>query len=231
MSITGINVYNVKSIDEYWLMLETDLRHLMSSFLKSRHEYGTSNMCSEYGIQLSLVNYARKIAEKQKIDVNKTICICMAVGLCFPEYGSYGMLACEKYVIEKNISLNRNEIKIGAIELCISDFGGIITPQLEEALYAYYENRTDIPEVNVARYCQIKIKESRCLMKKGVFSGEAIKMIMDRAEKSFSVEQSIMENDDTDIDIPNEVLEDVNASLDSFIKWDGLPLGVFRYVI
>lgn len=112
-------MYQVKSLDEYWVRLEKSL-HSMLKYLQPKHEYGTSGMCSEYGIQVVLAHSARRIAEKQGIDVHKTCCICMAVGLCFPPFGSYGMTACEKYIKNNNIPYSITDIKIGAIELAIS---------------------------------------------------------------------------------------------------------------
>lgn len=230
-TVMGISVFDVKSIDEYWLRLEKDLENLLVRFLQGKHEFGTSYRCSERVIQTSLAYSAQKIAQKEGFDTHKTKCICLAVGLCFPEFGSYGMAACENYIIRNNIPWDSTEIKIGAIELCITQSGGVVTPQLDEALHAYYENRTDIPEVNVSRYCQIKIKESRELMKNGMFAGEAISKIMDCAVKYFSVEKSIMISDDTDIDVPIEVQEKINAGLDDFIKYSGLPKGILEFII
>ena len=226
----GISLYDVKSIDEYWLRLENNLE-LLLVYLQDKHEYGTPYMCSERTIQRILADRAQKIAQKQGFDINKTKCICLAVGLCFPDFGSYGMSACENYMKRNNIPWNSVEIKIGAIEHCITQSGSIVTPQLDEGLHAYYENRTDIPEVNVARYCQIKIKESRELMKKGIFAGDAISKVMDCAEKCFSEEKSIMPCDDSDIDVPIEVQEKINADLDVFIKSSGLPEGIFEFII
>ena len=88
------------------------------------------------------------------------------------------MAAYEKYIKEKQYPWNITEIKIGAIKNLINGSGSIVTPQLDEALHAYYKNRTDIPEVNIARYCQIQIDKSRDLMKEGVRAGEAILKIM-----------------------------------------------------
>lgn len=228
MSIDGIHIYPVKSIDEYWIRLEKDLE-LLLSYLKNKHEYGTTTMCSEYGIQLALPYLAEKIAKKLNIDVHKTKCICMAVGLCFPQFGSYGLLACEKYIMEHTIALSKNDMKIGAIEACISDAGAVITPQLEEALYAYFENSTAIMEVNVARYCQCKANESRLLMKKGLSATESIQKSIQNAEENFSVESSIIMEDEN-IAIPQEMQEKVNKELDDFIKWCGMPNGIFMFI-
>lgn len=230
-TIMGISIFDVRSIDEYWLRLEKNLENYLEHFLHDKHEFGTSHMCSEGGIQTSLAYSAQKIAQEQGFDTHKTKCICLAVGLCFPDFGSYGMAACENYFMRNNIPWNSTEIKIGAIELCITESGGVVTPQLDEALHAYYENRTDIPEVNVARYCQIKIKESRELMKTGMFVREAISKVMDCTEKCFSVEESIMISNDTDIDVPIEVQEKINAGLDVFIKYSGLPRGILEFII
>ena len=115
----GTSIYQAKFLDEYWERLEKSL-DLMLSYLRRKHEYGTSSMCSEYGIQVALTYSARRIAEKQGIDVHKTCCICMAVGLCFPPFGSYGMAVCEKYIKNNNIPYSIKDIKIGAIEWAIS---------------------------------------------------------------------------------------------------------------
>ena len=229
MSIGGINIYHVKSIDDYWTMLEKSLEYTLPHFLSRKHEYGTSIMCSEYGIQLSLLYSAERIAEKQKINLHKTRCICMATGLCFPEFGSYGMLAVEKYVTDHNIPLGKSELKIGAIETHIS-CSSIVTPQLDEALYAYYENSIAIPEVNVARYCQLKAKELRSMMNNGLSANESFQTVMKSAEESFSSEQSVLPDDIVDVDIPIEVQEKVYKSIEEFIEWDGMPQGIFRYI-
>lgn len=230
-TIMGIPIFAVKDTEAYWCSLEHSLEILVH-YLQDKHEYGTSYMCSESGIQNSLAYYAHAIAIVQGFDAHKAKCICLAVGLCFPEFGSFGMAACENYLLKNSIPFDMKEIKIGAIEHCIYESGSIVTPQLNEALHAYYENRTDIPEVNVARYCQIKIKESRKLMKKGMFVGKAISEVMDCAEKCFSVKKSIMTIDnDADIDVPIEVQEKINVYLDDFIEWDGLPEGIFNFII
>lgn len=178
----GIPIFAVKDTEVYWLRLEHSLEILVH-YLQDKHEYGMSYMGSESGIQISLAYYAHAIATAQGFDAHKAKCICLAVGLCFPDFGSFGMAACENYLLKNSILFDMKEIKIGAIEHCIYENGSIVTPQLNEALHAYYENRTDIPEVNVARYCQIKIKESRKLMKNGMLVGEAISEVMDCAEK------------------------------------------------
>ncbi len=219
---------NVKSIDEYWSMLEKALE-IELLFLQHKHEFGTSPMCSEMGIQTALAYSAERIAQKKGFNTHKAKCICLAVGLCFPQFGSYGIAACENYLIKNNIPWDLTEIKIGAIEQHIYESGTIVTPQLDEALHAYYENRTNIPEVNVARYCQIAVKESRELMKSGMFAGQEITEVMDCAEKCFSVEKSIITSDNTDIDVPIEVQENVNAALDAFIEVDGLTKGIFEF--
>lgn len=230
-TVMGIVAADVKSIDEYWLRCEKDLKNFLTHFLQAKHEFGTSYMCSESEIQLSLAHSAQKIAQKEGFHEHKTICICMASGLCFPEFGSYGMAACENYIIRNNIPWNSTEIKIGAIEHRISKFGGIVAPQLDEALHAYYENRTDIPEVNVARYCQIKLKESRELMKNGMPAGEAVSKIMNCAAEYFSEEKSIMISDGSAADIPIEVQQKIDTHLDDFIKYYGLPEGIFEFII
>ena len=227
-NIFGIHLYQVKSLDEYWVRLEKNLEFQLP-FLKSKHEYGTSYMCSEYGIQLALVHSAKRIAEKQKIDVHKAACICMAAGLCFPPCGSCGMAACEKYIKDHAIPWSINDIKIGAIEYGIRDAGSAITPELDEALRAYYENDTSIPEVNVARYCQCKLKESRAMMKNGMSATESMQSVMDEAEKSFSAERSVISADD--IEIPKEVQEKVNEDLKEFTAFSGMPKGIFEYII
>lgn len=227
----GISVFAVKDVEAYWYRLEQSLEVLIHR-LQAKHEYGTPYMCSERGIQTSLACYAHAIALAQGFDARKAKCICLAAGLCFPVFGSCGMAACENYLLKNNIPFDKKELKIGAIEHCIYEYGSVVTPQLDEALHAYYENRTDIPEVNVARYCQIKIKESRELMKTGMLAGEAISKVMDRAEKCFSVEASlIMMGDDANDDVPIEVQEKINADLDGFIEWDGLPEGILNYII
>ena len=228
MSISGIKIYQVKSIDEYWCRLENSLELLMS-YLKSKHEYGTSSLCSEYGVQLSLAHCAAEIAKKQNINVHKTKCICMAVGLCFPKFGSYGMAACKKYIKEKNIPLCTSELKIGAIEWCINNSGSAITSELDEALHAYYANSTEISEVNVARFCQIKAKKCRTLMRKGIPAGESMQNILCEAEEAFSVEGSIMLDDDY-IEIPDEIQDKVQKDLDELIEWDGVPNGIYEFI-
>ena len=84
--------------------------------------------------------------------------------------------------------------------------------------------------MNIARYCQNKIMESRELMKEGMFAGEAISTVMDCAEDSFSAEKSIMINASTNIIVPNEVQERVDKILDDFIEFYGLPEGIFEYI-
>ena len=229
-SIMGIHLFNVKSIDEYWLHLEKNLEFLLPC-LQNKHEYGTSHLCSERGIQQALAFSAQRIAEENGLNMHKTVCICLAVGLCFPEYGSYGMAAYENYIRGKNIPWNIEELKIGAIESCITQSGSVVTPQLDGMLHTYYENRTDIPEVNVARYCQIRIQESRTLMKKGISASESIFKIMNFAEKNFSVEKSIFIKNNTRIDVPIEIQEKVNKDLDCFINYLGLPDGIFKFLI
>ena len=107
----------------------------------------------------------------------------------------------------------------------------LFTPQLDGMLHAYYENRTDFPEVNVARYCQIRIQESRMLMKKGVSASKAISKIMNYAEKNFSMEKSILIKNDARIDVPIEIQEKINKDLDCFINYLGLPDGIFKFLI
>ena len=107
----GITLYDVKSIDKYWVSLEKDLE-IMLQWLQRRHECGTSAMCSERGIQQSLVHYALNIAQKHGFDTEKTQCVCMAVGLCFPMYGSYGIVALENYMKSHNIKYDTIELKI-----------------------------------------------------------------------------------------------------------------------
>lgn len=56
--------------------------------------------------------------------------------------------------------MSMTKLRIYAIEWRLFQDGIIITPELDDMLHAYYENRMDIQEVNVARYCQIQIAKS-----------------------------------------------------------------------
>ena len=72
-SIMGIHLFNVKSIDEYWLHLEKSLEFLLPC-LQNKHEYGTSHLCSERGIQQALAYSAQRIAEVNGLNMHKTVC-------------------------------------------------------------------------------------------------------------------------------------------------------------
>ena len=60
------HIYNIRDIDEYWERLDKELDLLIRHMLRERYEYGTNEMCSEAGIQQSLVHYASKIAKNQE---------------------------------------------------------------------------------------------------------------------------------------------------------------------
>ena len=110
-------IYNVRDINEYWERLDKELEILIMHMLRDRYEYGTDVMCSESGIQQSLAHYATKIAQNEGLNVVKTRCICQAIGLCFPEYGSIGLKIIKEYLADESIDdVDIKTLEIDAIE-------------------------------------------------------------------------------------------------------------------
>lgn len=231
LSYPEIPIRAIFSLADYWPRLASDLETFLIRPLQYRHEYGTSKDCSERGIQLSLSAYAQEIAQRTTdADPNKTRCICLSVGLLFSEFGSVGMAAAENYMRERDIQFDSTQLKIAAIEHCITQAGRNITPQLDEALHAYFENRTDIPEVNIARYCQVKIAESRDLMKNGTPAGEAIASVIRLAAYTFSPASSLFPNIAPQTPIPAGVQKQVDIDLGEYISYYGLSDGVLKFL-
>lgn len=226
----GITLYNVTSPEEYWCRLERDLETYLVRLLQGKNEYGTSELCSERGVQAALVCSARSIARQQGLDPHKTACICLAVGLCFPPFGSYGLAACRNYLAQNGSLLPEPEWWIGAVEYVIDRDGTPVTPQLHAALCAYYANQTHDPEVNVARYCQRLLGECRQQMKDGAPAGEVLTAVTERAAAEFSLQASLLPQSEPPLSVPPEVQQQTDAALAEFIGFFGLPDGLFEYV-
>lgn len=78
----------------------------------------------------------------------------------------------------------------------------------------YFNGVSEDSEVNVARYCHIKLQSARELMKKGVFAGEAITSIMEKAvteydrRKQYSFETTYCPiPEDVRLEVENDVKE------------------------
>lgn len=225
-----IHIYKVRDINEYWERLDKDLEISILHMLRDRYEYGTGEMCSEAGIQQSLAHYATKIAQNEGLDVVKTRCICQAVGLCFPEHGSVGLKIIKEYLSDKNYDgIDINNLEIDTIEKKISDGGIPVTKELDDALHMYFNGVSEDAEVNVARYCHIKLQSARELMKKGVFAGEAITSIMEKAvteydrRKQYSFET-------TYCPIPEDVRLDMQNNVKEAFDWGGIE-ALYSYVL
>ena len=224
------HIYNIRDIDEYWERLDKELDLLIRHMLRERYEYGTNELCSEAGIQQSLVHYASKIAKNEGFNVAKTRCICQAVGLCFPEYGSVGLQIIKEYLTNETIdSIDINNLEIDTIEKKIYDSGIPVAMELDEAIHNYFKGFGEDSEVNVARYCHLKLQHSRELMKKGMFAGDAITTIMEKAvveydrSKRYSLE--IICNH-----IPDEMRLAVQKNIEEALEWGGIE-ALHSYVL
>ncbi len=223
-------IYNVKDINEYWERLDKELDILIRYMLRDRYEYGTGEMCSEAGIQQSLVYYASKIAQNEGLNVAKARCICQAVGLCFPEHGSAGLQIIKEYLANETIDgIDVNNLEIDAIEKKIYDSGISVAMELDEALHMYYNSFAENAEVNVARYCHIKLQSARELMKKGMFAGDAVTTVMEKAvveydsNKEYSLETISHQ-------IPDEVRLDVQKTIKEDLEWGGIQ-ALYSYIL
>lgn len=223
-------IYNVRDINEYWERLDKELEILIMHMLRDRYEYGTGVMCSESGIQQSLAHYATKIAQNEGLNVVKTRCICQAIGLCFPEYGSMGLKIIKEYLADESIDdVDIKTLEIDAIEKKIYDSGIPVTMELDEALHMYFNDLIEDNEVNVARYCHMKVQRARELMQQGMFAGDAITTVMKKAvveydgNKEYSLETIPHQ-------IPDEVRLDVQKNIKEALEWGGIA-ALYSYVL
>ena len=223
-------IYNVRDINEYWERLDKELEILIMHMLRNRYEFGTSEMCSESGIQQSLVHYAAQIAQNEGLNVIKTRCICQAVGLCFPEYGSIGLQVIKEYLADKAIDdVDINTLEIDAIEKKIYDSSISVTMELDEALHLYFDGSTEDAEVNVARFCHMKLQSARELMQMGMFAGDAITTVMEKATAEYdsNTEYSL---EIISHQIPNQVRLAVEKNVKEALEWDGID-ALYSYVL
>ena len=223
-------IYNVRDINEYWERLDKELEILIMYMLRKRYEFGTSEMCSESGIQQSLVHYAAQIAQNEGLNVIKTRCICQAVGLCFPEYGSIGLQVIKEYLADESIDdVDIKTLEIDAIEKKIYDSGIPITTELDNALHMYFNGVSEDTEVNIARYCHIKLQCARERMKMGTFAGDAITSIMEKAVVEYD-RSKLYSLETISHCIPDEVRLDVQKNIKEALEWGGIA-ALYSYVL
>lgn len=66
-------------------------------------------------------------------------------------------------------------------------------------------------------------------MKNGIPAIESIDRIMPKAEESYSIAQSIIQDDD--IGVPNEVQKKVNEDIKTFTEYSDVPQGILEYIV
>ena len=214
-----MDIMCVKDISKYWERRYHDTEQLLGN-LQRKHEFGTSIMCSEAGIQRSCSYYAGNIARKHGADHYKTVTICRLVGLCFPKYGEYGFAAIMQYFDNRGLYFMPENLRIYVIEQGLYNSGIPIPPELDKALHQYYDNDQTCLEVNIARACQIKIAESRELIKQGLPAGESIARIMKPFESEYLPNQSHFFYQEKKLEVPEHVKNEVFSDLDQFLDYD-----------
>ncbi len=220
MNLSEVPIYTVKDINAYWERLYRNAEYMLGN-LRGKHEYGTSQLCSEKGIQRSCSYYAKKLVRKNGANVYKAGAICRLVGLCFPKFGSYGFEAVLRYFDDLGLYFIPENIKIHSIEWNLNKSGGVVTPELHKALQDYFNDNVNDEEVKIARACQKKIAQSRELMKQGVRVGDAIDQIMKPFIDEYTSEQPYYIFYERTADLPDAVKESVYKDLQEWIDYDG----------
>lgn len=210
-------IMNVKDNDEYWERLSQMASMLQRTKLKGKAEYGLGVMGSEGGVQLYLQTVISMLTRKHKLNADKAQAISYCVSLCFPPFGSVGLEAIKRIVLEKGISTDNFEIN--AIEWILNNMGDVVAPVLDDALHAYYENLDSDPEVNLVRYCQMKCKEARELAKQGVRAGEALNEVFDCIEADFDPSVFYPLETETDIEVPDRIKEALEKLIEELAQY------------
>lgn len=192
--------------------------------VQGKSEYGLGTMGSEAGFQFITLRKVQRLAKEQNLNVNKATAISYGVGNCFPPFGSVGMAAVKEYVRNRGLSVDNLEVYAIEHELYRSDCK-IITPELDEALHAYYENTCSIPEVNVVRYCQLLCRRARELAKQGMLAGEALNTAFKDYSSGYHPENGYELHEDANVDIPDDVRKHITDTIEMYIDYCAGMLG------
>lgn len=231
-----IKKYDIKPehVDSYYRRLNRTLEFCVSRHLAGKAEAGTSR--SERGYQLIAANTAGRLARVLDCSETKTQNLCMAVGICFPQYGQEGLRAVKQYIEDQHIDLNPQMLEVTLAEYQIRKYRELVSTEFHELLCAYFAGSEEPDEVRIVRFVQDLIRN----VKKATafYDGYSGDLLYDVTQEAVEASQenkelmrgSILTGYDEKIaayqlpQLTEEESAEVHQTLDRYIReFDGSP--------
>lgn len=231
-----VKKYDIKPehVDAYYKRLTRTLEFCVSRHLAGKAEAGTTR--SEKGYQLIAANTAGRLARALGCSEMKTKNLCMAVGMCFPQYGQEGFRAVKQYIADQHIDLELQMLEVTFAEYLIRKYRELVSTEFHEMLCAYFSGEEGPDEVRIVRFVQELIKD---IKKAEVFyDGYSGDLLYDVTQEAVEVSQkkkelmrgSILADYDEKVaayqppQLAEEERSEVYQTLDRYIReFDGNP--------